>query len=593
MRIALAQINPTIGDLKGNAAKIVDFARRAADAACAVVVFPELALVGYPPRDLLLKADFIDASLAALGWVARAVPNIDVIVGYAERNKGQVGRPLHNAVAVLRGGRIVSRHFKTLLPTYDVFDEARYFEPGANDTRNNVAALRSRFGGDAADVAAGISICEDLWNDERLIPRRLYHGNPILDLHQAGARLLINCSASPFVVAKHDFRRDLFASQVRQVGAPLVYVNQVGGNDELVFDGNSCAFDAAGTLIAQARDFEEDLLLVDIEPAELPLAGSGRPASSPARTSGVSRIETHKRGIDSIHKALILGLRDYLRKCGFHKAIIGLSGGIDSAVVCALAVEALGPANVTGVAMPSRFSSQHSIADARQLATNCGIAFHVLPIETMHAAFASALVGPLESVAGLADENLQARIRGVSLMAISNDTGALLLTTGNKSELAVGYCTLYGDMCGGLAVISDLPKTDVYRLAGHINATAGREVIPASTLTKPPSAELAPGQRDSDSLPPYETLDLILHRYIELDESADAIVAAGFDRATVERIIRLVDRTEYKRRQAPPGLKVTSRAFGFGRRMPVAQRYTAGAGPVGVDSSATPATLDA
>ncbi len=596
MRIALAQINPTVGDIAGNTRLIIDFARRAAEAGATTVVFPELALVGYPPKDLLLKSDFIDANLAALEAIAAATSGaIDVIVGYADRNPGPVGRPLHNAAALIRGGRVVSRHFKTLLPTYDVFDESRYFEPGANETGNNVISLHV---GDGPMVPAGISICEDLWNDERLIGRRLYHQNPILDLHQAGARLLINCSSSPFVAGKHDFRRSLFAQQVKRVGVPLLYVNQVGGNDELVFDGNSLAFDAEGNVVAQAREFVEDLLVVEIDPAprgmrDQPTGASLAGAVERGRMEGVdleppdivakekpthaNRLEHHSAGIASIRHALVLGLRDYARKCGFSGLLVGLSGGIDSAVVAALAVEAVGAAKVSGVAMPSRYSSDHSVLDAEQLAANLGIAFHVVPIEPMHAAYEVALA-PVGGVAGLTEENLQARIRGAILMALSNRSGALLLTTGNKSELAVGYCTLYGDMAGGLAVISDVPKTDVYRLAEEINASAGRELIPRRTIEKPPSAELAPDQFDSDSLPPYEVLDAILQRYVEQDQSIDRIVAAGFERATVVRVATLVDRSEYKRRQAAPGLKVTSRAFGFGRRMPIAQRYVPGGG---------------
>ena len=559
MRIGLGQINPTVGDIGGNADKIVDFARRARDQGCAAAVFPELALVGYPPKDLLLKADFIGRQMAALDRVARETVGIDVMIGYAERNGAPVGRPLHNAAALLRGGRVVSRHFKTLLPTYDVFDESRYFEPGPNDRRNNIVSVCGEPGDEATCVPTGISICEDLWNDERLIPRRLYHENPFGDLHAAGAKLLLNCSASPFVAGKHRFRRELFATQAKHYGVPLVYVNQVGGNDELVFDGNSCVFAADGTLIAHAKPFEEDLLIADV-PIEV--AAGLRP--------GVDYDELPD--IESIRRALVLGLRDYLHKCGFKSAVIGLSGGIDSAVTATVAVAALGAENVTGVAMPSRYSSGHSVTDAQKLANNLGVTMHTVPIKPMHDAFTGALSGTLE-VSGLTDENLQARIRGATLMAFSNKTGALLLTTGNKSELAVGYCTLYGDMCGGLAVISDVPKTDVYKLARHMNDSAGRELIPENTITKPPSAELAPDQKDEDSLPPYDVLDAILYRYVELDEGPDAIAAAGFEQATVERVMKLVDRTEYKRRQAAPGLKVTSRAFGFGRRMPIAQRY--------------------
>jgi NAD+ synthetase len=370
---------------------------------------------------------------------------------------------------------------------------------------------------------------------------------------------MINSSASPFVVGKHAFRLELFAEQARKFGCPLLYVNQVGGNDELVFDGNSCAFDAEGNLVTHAKEFEEDLLIVDLD-------------VSPELDER-QRKATPSEGIASMHKALVLGTRDYLHKCGFKSAVIGLSGGIDSAVTAAVAVEALGPDNVTGVAMPSKYSSDHSVSDALALAENLGIVCHVVPIKPMHDAYCDSDLTDVIDIVGLTEENLQARIRGATLMAVSNKTGALVLTTGNKSELAVGYCTLYGDMCGGLAVISDVPKTDVYRLARHFNDAAGRELVPENTITKPPSAELAPDQRDSDSLPDYDTLDAILFRYIEHEESPDRIAADGFDADVVAKVVRLTDRSEYKRRQAAPGLKVTSRAFGVGRRMPIAQRY--------------------
>lgn len=546
MRIALAQINSTVGDLDGNLDKHVAFAHRAAAEGADLVVFPELSICGYPPKDLLLKSAFIAAQKQAVAALAAATSGASVLVGYAEQNTAPVGRPLHNTVALLCHGKVVSRHFKTLLPTYDVFDESRYFEPGPNTERNNIVRVDGH--------PVGVSICEDLWNDERLIGRRLYHENPIRDLHAAGAELMVNASASPFVVGKHAFRRALFADQVREVGKPLVYVNQVGGNDELVFDGNSLVIDAGGNIIAQAKAFEEDLLIVDLDAVHEP-------------------VETVSDDCEDLRRALVLGLRDYVSKCGFGSVVLGLSGGIDSAVTAALAVEAFGPNRVTGVAMPSRYSSEHSVVDARQLAENLGVAFHVVPIEPMHAAYVAQLDEPLGGVKGLTEENLQARIRGATLMAFSNDTGALLLTTGNKSELAVGYCTLYGDMCGGLAVISDVPKTDVYHLARHLNSTADKERIPENTITKPPSAELAPDQQDSDSLPPYDVLDAILEAYVEKDRSINEIVADGHDVETVKRVVKLVDRNEYKRRQAAPGIKVTSRAFGFGRRMPIAQRY--------------------
>ncbi|MDB5321364.1 MAG: adgA nadE [Phycisphaerales bacterium] len=566
MRIALAQINPTVGDIVANTAKHMDFIARAKRQGATLVVFPELSLLGYPPKDLLLKSQFVADSLRALDDIARQVQGIDVIIGYADRNPAPIGRPLHNAVALLRDGRIHSRHFKTLLPTYDVFDESRYFEPGPiNETENLV-----RIG----DITAGLSICEDLWNDEKLIARRLYHQNPIADLNAAGAQLLINASASPFVVGKHDFRLQLFGEQVRRFNKPLVYVNQVGGNDELIFDGNSHVLDAQGKVIAQAKDFEEDLLVVDLEDAKQ-----------------VS-IHPHSVGLESIYKALVLGLRDYVRKCGFKTAVLGLSGGIDSALTAAIAADALGGAQVTGVAMPSRFSSEHSINDARALAANLGMPFHLVPIDALHGAYERTLYPVFDHVvaaispgttgkdptrpdpaADLTDQNLQARVRGATLMAFSNRFNHLLLTTGNKSEIATGYCTLYGDMCGGLAVISDVPKTTVWALSRWINEHAKREIIPWSSIEKVPSAELKPNQTDQDSLPAYDVLDAILHRYIEEEKGVAEIVADGFDPATVNRVIKLIDRSEYKRRQAAPGLKVTSRAFGFGRRMPIAQNY--------------------
>src|SRR6266568_1712649 len=544
MKIALAQINPTVGDISGNCRKILEFIDQAKSRGAKVVVFPELSIIGYPPKDLLLKPGFIDDNLRALQHIASRVSGIDAVVGYAEKNSAPVGRPLHNAVAVLRDGKIISRHFKTLLPTYDVFDESRYFEPGL-DERQNIVNIAGR--------PMGLSICEDLWNDEKMVPRRLYHQNPIADLNTAGAQLMINASASPFVVNKHEFRLELFGSQVKRFGCPLVYVNQVGGNDELVFDGNSVVFDAKGNVIAQARDFEEDLVVVDLLNPE---PRTSKPPSD----------------IATIYKALVLGLRDYVRKCGFSTVVLGLSGGIDSAVTAALAVAALEKEKVVGVSMPSRFSSEHSIADAKKLAENLGIEFQIVPIASIHDAYEETLTPYFQGrPRDVTEENLQARVRGGILMAFSNKFNHLLLTTGNKSELAVGYCTLYGDMCGGLAVISDVPKTMVYRLANWINRA--REIIPAASITKAPSAELRPNQTDQDSLPSYETLDAILEAYIVQLRSAPEIIKSGFDAATVKKVIRLIDFNEYKRRQAAPGLKVTSKAFGVGRRIPIAQRY--------------------
>lgn len=560
MRIALAQLNPIVGDIRGNTARIIQAIKEAKALGAQVVATPELAVIGYPPRDLLLQPAAIDLCAQAVDAIAAATQGITTLVGYPERNLTSVGRPLHNAVAVVRDGQIVSKHYKSLLPTYDVFDETRYFEPGSG----GAAELTFLDG-----KVLGLSICEDLWNDEQMLPRQLYHVNPIEQLSEAGAQILINISASPFVLGKNEFRRKLFGHQAKRYGMPIVYVNQVGGNDELVFDGNSAVFDQQGRVIAWAKDFAEDLLVVDLEDAE---SGAG---------SQTCRLEP-REGVASIHAALVLGLRDYMRKCGFKTVVLGLSGGIDSAVVGALAAEAAGAENVWGIALPSRFSSDHSKSDARQLAENLGIHFHTIPIETAHAALEQTLA-PLFSgtTPGLAEENMQARIRGNLLMALSNKFGHLLLTTGNKSEVATGYCTLYGDMCGGLAVISDVPKMMVYELARYINAQAktggragtGHGPIPESSITKPPSAELRPNQTDQDSLPPYEILDAILQRYVEEEKSTAQISAEGFAAATVERVVRLVDLSEYKRKQMPPGLKVTSRAFGFGRRMPIAQRY--------------------
>ncbi len=603
MRIALAQINPTVGDIAGNTRKHLDFISRAKAGWADLVVFPELSLLGYPPKDLLLKPSLVADNLAALYDIARQVRGIDVIVGYADRNPAPIGRPLHNAVALLRDGKIHSRHFKTLLPTYDVFDETRYFEPGpVNETENLVTI------GDAngSSQIAGLSICEDLWNDEKLIARRLYHQNPIADLNAAGAQILINSSASPFVVGKHDFRIQLFGEQVRRFGKPLIYVNQVGGNDELVFDGNSMVLDEMGVVIAQAKAFEEDLLIVDMD-AKAELISEKRDGQwsvvrgplSVASTNNEQLTTDHGQfatrnsqpatHLESIYHALLLGLKDYVRKCNFKSVVLGLSGGIDSALVCTLAAHALGGDKVTGIAMPSRFSSDHSLNDARALAHHLGANYHVVPIEPFHAAYEGALHPLFDSLnpepqtlnpspaADLTDQNLQARIRGAILMAFSNRFNHLLLTTGNKSEIATGYCTLYGDMCGGLAVISDVPKTTVWALSRWINEHFKKEIIPWSSIEKVPSAELRPNQTDQDSLPPYEMLDDILFRYIEEEKGPAEIIAEGFDPAIVTRTIKLIDRSEYKRRQAAPGLKVTSRAFGFGRRMPIAQNYVPGA----------------
>jgi NAD+ synthase (glutamine-hydrolysing) len=523
LKIALVQTNPTIGDVDGNAARIRDGIDRATDAGAELALFPEQSILGYPAKDLLLRRDLIERNLAALEQLAAQTGSIGVVVGFAEPNDSAYGRPLFNSAAFLAGGRIVARSRKRLLPTYDVFDEARYFE--------------------------------DMWSDEELMAHPLYDIDPLADLAAAGADVLINISASPYYLGKHDSRLALMARHARRHGRPIVFCNQVGGNDELLFDGASCVVDGSGRLAAQARAFEEDLLVVE------------HTAREPAR------VESRPAGAADLYAALVMGLRDYARKCGFKTAVIGLSGGIDSAVVAAIAAAALGPENVHGVAMPSRYSSDHSVSDAKALAANLRIQLSLVPIEPIHTAIESQLSPHFaHRTPDITEENIQARARGLILMALSNKFGSLLLTTGNKSELAVGYCTLYGDMCGGLAVISDVPKTMVYELAGYINQRPGRETIPRSTMAKPPSAELRPNQSDQDSLPPYEVLDDILARYEERLQSLPEIVAAGHDPATAAEVIHKIQLNEYKRRQAAPGLKVTSRAFGFGRRMPIAAR---------------------
>jgi NAD+ synthetase len=543
MKVALAQINPTVGDIPGNERKILSAVADAKAAGADLVVLPELAVAGYPPKDLLLKPKFVADQIAARDRIAAAAKGIAVLVGFAEPNESPAGHVLRNSAALAVDGEIVSIHQKSLLPTYDVFDESRYFDPAA---RVELATLKGK--------RLGVSICEDLWNDPELVTRQLYRRNPIAELAAQGAEAMVNCSASPFVLGKHDFRRTLFGGQAAKHRLPLVYCNQVGGNDELVFDGNSMVLGRDGRVIAQAKDFEEDLLIADLDRPER------------------NRVETPSKGIESVHKALVLGLRDYVLKTGFRSVVLGLSGGIDSAVTAVLAAEALGRENVVGVAMPSRYSSDHSVADAKALAENLGLPFHIVPIADVHAGFERTLAPVFAGLQpDVTEENLQARCRGVILMAMSNKFGHLLLTTGNKSELAVGYCTLYGDMCGGLAVISDVPKTMIYDLARWMNRKG--EVVPQRTIDKAPSAELRPNQTDQDSLPPYDVLDAILEQYVEKERSAAEIVSAGFDAATVTRVIRMVDRAEYKRRQAAPGLKITSRAFGFGRRMPIAQRY--------------------
>jgi NAD+ synthase/NAD+ synthase (glutamine-hydrolysing) len=547
VKIALLQIDPTVGDIAGNARLIAAAAREARGAGAHLAVTPELALVGYLPRDLLLSPDFVNRSWTQLTDLARELADgPPTLVGLPEPNPSDEGRPLFNSAALLRGGRVEQRFRKALLPTYDVFDEDRYFEPFHGAQVLDIAGSR-----------IGISICEDIWNDRDFWKRRRYHHDPVEELVRAGATAIVNLSASPFTVGKHKRREEMLSSMAGKYRVPLVYVNQYGGNDDLVFDGRSCGFNADGSPIARGASFGPDVVVCDLASSAIIAPASDLGAES------------------EIWRALVLGTRDYARKCGFTRVVLGLSGGIDSALTAAIAADALGADNVLGVLMPSPYSSRGSIDDALALAANIGIQTLTLAIEpAMHAMesiLSDAFAGTPRDVT---EENIQARIRGNLLMALSNKRNALLLTTGNKSELAVGYCTLYGDMSGGLGVIADVPKTMVYRVARWLNDRERREVIPEATLTKAPSAELRPNQTDQDSLPPYDVLDEILQRHIERHEPLATIVAAGFDQATVARVLRLVHLAEFKRKQAAPGLKVTDRAFGTGWRMPIAARVT-------------------
>ena len=549
MKIALLQIDPTVGDLAGNARLILDALVEAHAHGASLAVTPELGLTGYLPRDLLLSGGFVGRAwelLEALARDARALPS--VLVGLPEPNLSDEGRPLFNSAVLLQDGSVGSRFRKALLPTYDVFDEDRYFEPFHGPQTLELGGRR-----------LGITICEDIWNDRDFWKRRRYHHDPIEELVRAGADAIVNLSASPFTAGKHARREEMLGALARRHGVPLVYVNQYGGNDDLVFDGRSCAFDATGAPTARGRSFESDVVICDLD---------GRKRIAPPSDITIE---------SEIWRALVLGTRDYVRKCGFRDVVIALSGGIDSALTAAIAAEAVGAGRVLGMLMPSPFSSRGSVDDARQLADNLGIETMILPIENIMRAYDVVLADAFSNQdVGVAKENLQARIRGVLLMALSNSHGAMVLTTGNKSELSVGYCTLYGDMSGGLAVIADVPKTMVYRVARWRNQTAGRSVIPDASLTKAPSAELRPNQTDQDTLPLYDVLDDILERHIERHQSAKEIVRAGFDEATVDQVIRLVRIAEFKRKQAAPGLKVTDRAFGTGWRMPIAASATEG-----------------
>ncbi|MEI2582878.1 NAD+ synthase [Scytonema sp. PRP1] len=554
MKIAIAQINPTIGDLPGNAKQILEAAQKAVSEGARLLLTPELSLCGYPPRDLLLNPSFLQAMSIALQQLARDLPpELAVLVGTVEENltaHAHGGKSLFNTIALLEKGRVQQLFHKRLLPTYDVFDEHRYFEAGSEA---NYFTLD--------DVPIGVTICEDLWNDEDFWGKRSYITNPIADLAILGVDFIVNLSASPYSVGKHKFREAMLKHSAVRFRQPIIYANQVGGNDDLIFDGRSFALNRQGEIVCRAYGFEQDLVVVEFDEVQRDLQlGSISPEYSSDE--------------EEIWQALVLGLGDYVRKCGFSKVLLGLSGGVDSSLVAAIASAALGQENVLGVLMPSPYSSDHSISDALALAENLGIKTHTIPIGELMQGYDKTLAELFAGTEfGLAEENLQSRIRGNLLMAISNKFGHLLLSTGNKSEMAVGYCTLYGDMNGGLAVIADVPKTRVYSICQWLNRNG--EIIPQNVLSKPPSAELKPGQVDQDSLPPYDILDDILQRLIHNHESTAEIIAAGHDPATVDKVIKMVARSEFKRRQAPPGLKITDRAFGTGWRMPIASKWAA------------------
>ena len=540
MKIGFAQINPTVGDLRGNCELIIGAYQRLAAAGAELVMTPELAITGYPPQDLIFKSRFVPENLAVLDKLQARIGNAPLLVGFVDRNHGR-GKPFHNAAALLERGKPIRKTYKSLLPTYDVFDEDRYFEPATRVEPFEVQGKK-----------IGVTICEDIWTDEYL-PRPLYDVEPARSLVEQGAEIILNLSASPFRLGAPACRLEMIAAQARTYHRPICYCNAVGGNDQLIFDGNSIAVNASGDSIAQLAAFREDEKIVD--------------------TGSIHAIEFREaKTPEQLFAALSLGLGDYCRKCNFRSAVLGLSGGVDSAVTAVVAVDALGAKNVTGVSMPSPYSSRGSIDDARGLARSLGIKFLEIPITETFKIFKGQFK---EIFKGLpeneTEENMQPRLRAMTLMALSNKFGDLVLSTGNKSELSVGYCTLYGDMAGGLAVISDVPKTMIYELARWMNRNL--EVIPKSTIEKPPSAELKPNQKDQDTLPPYDVLDEILQLYVEENLSARDIIARGFDEKTVRWVQRRVDLNEYKREQAAPGLKVTSRAFGMGRKMPIAQRY--------------------
>jgi len=540
MKIGFAQINPTVGDLSGNCELIMRAYERLAGAGAELVLTPELAITGYPPQDLVFKSRFVPENLAIVEKLHARIGEAALVVGFVDRNEGR-GKPFRNAAALLERGKPIRKTYKSLLPTYDVFDEDRYFQPAIRVEPFDVKGQK-----------IGVTICEDIWTDDYL-PRPLYDCEPMRSLVEQGAKIIVNLSASPFRLGAPVCRLEMIAAQARVYQRPICYCNAVGGDDQLIFDGNSIAVNASGDLIAQLAAFREDDRVVD--------------------TDSSAKIELHEgKTPEQLFAALSLGVRDYFRKCNFRSAVLGLSGGVDSAITAVIAADALGADNVTGVLMPSPYSSRGSIDDARALAKNLGIQCLQIPIteafKILKAQLKQIFKGLPENET---EENMQPRLRAMALMALSNKFGHLVLSTGNKSELAVGYCTLYGDMAGGLAVISDVPKTMVYEVARWINRE--RVIVPTSTIEKPPSAELKPNQKDQDTLPPYEILDQILQLYVEENLSARDIIARGFDEKTVRWVQRRVDLNEYKREQAAPGLKVTSRAFGIGRKMPIAQRY--------------------
>ena len=547
MKIAIAQINPVIGDFNHNSRRIKHYSEKARDLSCDLVIFSELAVSGYPPRDLLEKEDFIDANIECLNKLVSSISGIGVLCGFVDKNPDNEGNRLFNSAVLFENGKILHKVNKRLLPTYDIFDERRYFEPGSKVVSFPYKERR-----------IGLTICEDVWNDKDAIKKRVYHLNPVLLMIEDGADLIINISASPFHVGKRELRWDMLGSIAKKYDVPLVFVNQVGGNDSVLFDGISAAFNREGQMTVRAKDFEEDLVVFDLK----------RSQPDERNLHDITGSDT-----ESILKALIMGTHDYVTKCGFKKVVVGLSGGIDSALTTYIATMALGKENVSTVFMPSQYTSKNNYEDTKKLAKKLGIGLVTIPIDGMFKEFLEYTSPSFKkSDPGIVEQNIQARIRGTILMAMSNREGSILLSTGNKSELAVGYCTLYGDMNGGLAVISDVPKTVVYDLARFINAE--KEYIPPGIITKVPSAELKPGQVDQDDLPPYDILDSILKGYIEDFKSADELVKMRFARDLVEDVISRVDSNEYKRYQAAPGLKVTSKAFGYGRRYPLAQRYT-------------------